>query len=183
MEDLFGQDLLDAETHRAVFGDLPSSLQRALRTPEVGDLVLQLLDAGWRRGQISSRVNALPPSEEGSDAIVALLRGFLDQLPPDARHREEKAHRAQAAATRAAAEEPATEDSRRQWVAQIRAELALPRGPKERPSLQPLRPCAMCGREGVYFVTRGVRLCSSCVSLLQSGAVRAPDPDDGQLAG
>ena len=44
--DLFGQQLLDAETHKAVFGELPSSLQGRLRTAEVGDLVLQLLDAG-----------------------------------------------------------------------------------------------------------------------------------------
>ncbi|HUR52147.1 MAG TPA: hypothetical protein VMZ11_08490 [Mycobacteriales bacterium] len=179
--DLFGQHLLDAETHKAVFGDLPSSLQAHLRTPEVGDLVLQLLDAGWRRGQLASRIGALQPGADPAAEITAVLRGFLDQLPPDARWREEKAQRTSTAASRQEAEQPASEQSRERWVAEIRQSLALP---KERPSrrqAQPTRVCALCGQDGTHFVARGVRLCDSCVSLLQAGAIRLPDP--GQLAG
>ncbi len=86
--------------------------------------------------------------------------------------RGEGAARTGLEAARAQEERPASEESRRQWVAQIRADLPGPRRPR-RPG-----PCArsararMCGEEGEFFVTRGVRLCSSCVGLLQSGAVR-----------
>jgi hypothetical protein len=179
--DLFGQQLLDAESHKAVFGELPSALQAHLRTPEVGDLVLQLLDAGWRRGQLSSRIGALPAGSDPAADITALLRGFLEQLPPDARWREEKAQRDALRASRAEAEQPASEESKKQWVARIRADLALPRGPGSTPTQQVARECSMCGEDGTYFVARGVRLCETCVGLLQAGAVRLPDPD--QMAG
>jgi hypothetical protein len=179
--DLFGQQLLDTETHRAVFGELPSSLQAHLRTPEVGDLVLQLLDAGWRRGQLSSRIGALPAGPDPAAEITALLRGFLEQLPPDARWREERSRRDALKASREEAEQPASEDSRRHWVAQIRADLSLPREPRTSRSVQPVRSCSLCGEDGTYFVARGVRLCETCVGLLQAGAVRLPDPD--QIAG
>lgn len=179
--DLFGQHLLDAETHRAVFGDLPSSLQAHLRTAEVGDLVLQLLDAGWRRGQLASRIGALQVGTDPEADITALLRGFLEQLPPDARWREEKAHRDAMAASRAEAEQPASEQSRQKWVAEIRQSLALPREPQRRGRERPVRSCALCGQDGTHFVARGVRLCDTCVELLQAGAIRLPDP--GQLAG
>src|SRR5262249_45455204 len=112
--DLFGQQLLDTETHRAVFGDLPSSLQGHLRTTEVGDLVLQLLGAGWRRGRLASRIGALPAGSDPVAEITALLRGFLDQLPPDARWREERAQRDAVSASRAEAEQPASDASRRE---------------------------------------------------------------------
>jgi hypothetical protein len=41
----------------------------------------------------------------------------------------------------------------------------------------------MCGKEGTFFVTRGVRLCEACVGLLEVGAVRLPDDHDDQLVG
>ncbi len=171
--DLFGQDLLDAATHKAVFGELPTSLQQRLRTPEVGDLVLQLLDAGWRPGQLGARVAALPAGPDPVAEITALLRGFADQVPPDARWRQEKAVRdREAARARAEAEEPATEESRRQWLAEIRAGLA---GPRQLRVVTPTRTrpaCALCGEDSSYFVTREVRLCDTCVGLLSSGGVR-----------
>lgn len=179
--DLFGQHLLDAETHKAVFGELPSSLQAHLRTAEVGDLVLQLLDAGWRRGQLASRLGAMPAGHDPVEDVIALLRGFLHQLPPDARWREQKAQRDALRASQVEAERPATDESRQQWVAQIRADLALPREPHTTRPLLPLRECSLCGEDGTYFVARGVRLCETCVGLLQAGAVRLPDPD--QMAG
>lgn len=179
--DLFGQHLLDAETHKAVFGELPSTLQAHLRTAEVSDLVVQLLDAGWRRGQLASRIGALPAGNDPVADVTALLRGFLEQLPPDARWREEKAQRDALRASRAEAEQPASEESKQQWVARIRADLALPREPRVARQLQPSRECSLCGEDGTYFVARGVRLCQTCVGLLQAGAVRLPDPD--QMAG
>jgi hypothetical protein len=179
--DLFGQHLLDAETHKAVFGELPSTLQAHLRTPEVGDLVLQLLDAGWRRGQLSSRIGAMPSGSDPVADVTGLLRGFLEQLPPDARWREEKSQRDALRASRSEAEQPASEESKQQWVARIRADLALPREPPSTRVHQVSRACSMCGEEGTYFVARGVRLCQTCVGLLQAGAVRLPDPD--QMAG
>jgi hypothetical protein len=181
--DLFGQHLLDAETHKAVFGELPSSLQAQLRTAEVGDLVLQLLDAGWRRGQLAARLGAMPAGEDPAQDATRLLRGFLDQLPPDARWREERAERDALRASRAEAEQPASEESRQRWVAQIRAELSVPRAPQPARPSRPSRECALCGEDGTFFVTRGLRLCETCVGLLQDGAVRLPDRHDDQLVG
>lgn len=179
--DLFGQQLLDPETHKAVFGELPSTLQAHLRTAELGDLVLQLLDAGWRRGQLASRIGALPAGQDPVAEITALLEGFLEQLPPDARWREERAQRDAIGASRAEAEQPASEESRQRWVTEIRQSLALPREPRRSGSSESVRRCAVCEQEGTYFVARGVRLCDDCVALLQAGALRRPDDD--QLAG
>ena len=179
--DLFGQQLLDAETHKAVFGELPATLQAHLRTAEIGDLVLQLLDAGWRRGQLASRIGAMPASQDPVAEITALLEGFLDQLPPDARWREERAQRTAISASRADAEQPASEESRQRWVTEIRQSLALPREPSRPRTAEHVHRCAVCGREGTHFVARGVRLCDDCVALLQAGALRRPDDD--QLAG
>lgn len=179
--DLFGQNLLDADTHKAVFGELPSSLQADLRTAEVGDLVLQLLDAGWRKGQLAARLGAMPAGTDPVQDVTRLLQGFLDQLPPDARWREEKASRDALRASSAQAEQPASEESKQKWVAQIRAELAVPRPTRTAEPVRLHRECTLCGEEGTFFVTREVRLCQTCVGLLQAGAVRLPDHD--QLVG
>jgi len=168
------QQRLDDETHAAVFGDLPSALAAALRTGEVGDLVLQLLDKGWRRGQIAARVGALPSGRDPQAEVVALLRGFLDQVPPDARWREEKAQRDLERTARSSAdvEEPASEQSRQAWISQIRTELGGPRPARPLPT-SPTRPaCALCASASSFFVTREVRLCEGCVALLSTGAVR-----------
>lgn len=178
--DLFGQDLLDAATHKAVFGGLPSSLSASLRTPEVADLVLQLLDAGWRPGQLAGRVEGLSAGVDPTVRVTRFLRALLDELPPDARWREERSRRDQEAArSRAEQEEPASEESRQQWVAQIRAELARPRSVRPSRPLRVRPACALCGEESCFFVTREVRLCGTCVTLLAQGGVRLSVDADG----
>lgn len=162
---------LDDATHEAVFGELPASLARALHTPEVGDLVLQLLDKGWRAGQVAARVGALPAERDPAAAVEALLRALLEQVPPDARWRAEKAQR-DAARSAARFEEPASEESRQRWISQIRAELGGPRRTPRAPVTRTRPPCALCGAESDYFVTREVRLCAPCVAVLGSGGGR-----------
>ncbi|MCW2599288.1 MAG: hypothetical protein JWM02_1117 [Frankiales bacterium] len=162
---------LDQETHDDVFGDLPSALAADLHTREIGDLVLQLLDRGWRRGQLAARVAVLPAGRDPVGDVRALLRGFLEQVPPDARWREEKAAREQQR-SQAESEEPATDESRQRWIQQIRSELGGPRR-SPRAVVRRVRPgCALCGSESDYFVTREVRLCAACVALLGTGTAK-----------
>jgi len=166
---------LDAETHEAVFGDLPSSLARDLHTPEIGDLVLQLLDGGWRSGQLAARVGALPVAPDPVEAIRALLEGFLDQVPPDARWREERREREALQRSQAELEQPASEQSRQAWLAQIRTDLGARRSTPREPARRTRPACALCGAESSYFVTREVRLCDACVVQLSTGAVPLPN--------
>jgi hypothetical protein len=167
--DLPGQRL-DQATHDAVFGELPSVLAADLHSPEVGDLVLQLLDRGWRAGQLASRVQAMPAGRDPVADVQVLLRGFLEQVPPDARWREEKAQR-EAARSSARFEEPASEESRQRWIAEIRSGLSGPRVARKEPLVRIRPACSLCGAESEFFVTREVRLCGGCVDLLSSGAV------------
>lgn len=166
---------LDAETHRAVFGGLPSSLAVALHTPEIGELVLQLLDGGWRAGQLAARVGALPAGPDPVGEVTAVLQGFLDQQPPDARWRAEKRERDAARQSALQFERPASEQSRQAWISQIRQDLGA-RAPARRQPPRRTRPaCVLCGQESAYFVTREVRLCDDCVQLLGSGSLSLPD--------
>ena len=114
---------LDSETHAAVFGELPSSLAVALHTPEIGDLVLQLLDCGWRRGQLAARVGAMPAGPDPVAEVTGLLEGFLEQVPPDARWRAEKTEREAQRQSTLEFEKPASEESRSAWISQIRDDL------------------------------------------------------------
>lgn len=166
---------LDAATHAAVFGELPSSLARELHTPEVGDLVLQLLDRGWRQGQLAARVGALPAGPQPVADITDLLAGFLDQVPPDARWREEKREREALRRSSADLERPASEESRQAWLAQIRSELGTRQSAPRQPVRRTRPACALCGRESSYFVTREVRLCDGCVEQLSTGALQLPN--------
>ena len=166
---------LDAETHAAVFDELPSALARELHTPEIGDLVLQLLDRGWRAGQLAARVGALPAGPAPLAEITALLEGFLDQVPPDARWREEKRERDALQRSRAEFEQPASEESRQAWLTQIRTELGTRRSTPREPARRSRPACALCGRESSYFVTREVRLCDGCVEQLSTGALQLPN--------
>jgi hypothetical protein len=160
---------LTAPLHKAVFGALPSTLAASLHTPQIGDLVLQLTDSGWRPGQIAARVGAHPAGRDPVAEIEALLCQLLEQVPPDAQWREEKARRA---AEGSRGPEPASEASREAWIAQIRSELGTP-SPRKVAPVRPLRPaCALCEAESTYFVTKQVRLCEGCVVLLATGAVR-----------
>ena len=166
---------LDAATHAAVFGDLPASLAGQLHTPEIGDLVLQLLDRGWRAGQLAARVGALPAGAAPVADITGLLEGFLDQVPPDARWREEKREREALQRSRAELDQPASEESRQAWITRIRTDLGA-RQPAPRPPVRRTRPaCSLCGQESTYFVTREVRLCGGCVEQLSTGALQLPN--------
>jgi hypothetical protein len=165
---------LEAETHHGVFGDLPARLSAALHTPEIGDLVLQLLDRGWRQGQLAARIGALPSGADPIADIRALLEGFLEQVPPDARWREEKRERAQLKAS-AEVEQPATEESRQAWLARIRDDLGVRRSTAREPVRRTRPACALCGQESSYFVTREVRLCDGCVEQLTTGALQLPN--------
>jgi hypothetical protein len=162
---------LGQDTHDAVFGELPATLAAELHTPEVGDLVLQLLDRGWRAGQVGSRVAAMPAGRDPVADVEALLRGFLEQVPPDARWREEKAQRDHAR-SQATLEEPATDESRQRWIQQIRTELGAPQRKPRVPTKRVRPACALCGSDSDYFVTREVRLCDACVSLLGTGTAK-----------
>jgi hypothetical protein len=166
---------LDAATHAAVFGGLPTTLAADLHTPAVGDLVLQLLDLGWRAGQLAARAGALPASADPVAAVEELLAGFLLQVPPDARWREEKAQREAPPWAQAALEQPACDASREQWIQQIRTGLGQSRGQRREPVRRVKPPCALCGAESSFFVTKQVRLCDGCVVLLSTGAVRLSD--------
>jgi hypothetical protein len=166
---------LEAETHQAVFGGLPSALARELHTPEIGDLVLQLLDKGWRAGQLAARIGALPAGPSPTADIAALLVGFLDQVPPDARWREEKRERDALQRSRAEFEQPASEESRQAWIGRIRSDLGARPAPRRQPPRRTRPACSLCGQESTYFVTREVRLCDGCVEQLSTGAVQLPN--------
>ena len=162
---------LSQDTHDAVFGDLPFTLSLDLHTPEIGDLVLQLLDKGWRKGQLAARVGAMPAGCDPVADVEALLRGFMELLPPDARWREQKAQR-DLEQSRASFEQPASDESRQKWIQQIRAEIGIPRTTRRAPAVRVRPACALCGSDGEYFVTREVRLCQACVALLGSGMAK-----------
>lgn len=162
---------LSPDVHRAVFGDLPTSLARALGSPEVASVVRSLLDAGWRPGQLASRVGVLPAAADPAAAVLALLRSLGAGPTPDelwAAEREER----QALRSRTAAESPATPESRERWIAQIRSGLSGPRLPRPQPVTCSRPACALCGQAGSLFVTHRVRLCHPCVEVLSSGSAR-----------
>jgi hypothetical protein len=159
---------LDDASHLAVFGDLPATLADDLRDAVVGDLVLQLLDKGWRQGQLAARVGAMPSGRDPVADVEALLRGFLEQVPPDARWRQEKIERDRTASD-ASFEQPASDENRQRWIQQIRAEIGSPRPPARKETRRSRPACALCNAESSYFVTREVRLCDGCVALLGSG--------------
>jgi len=162
---------LSPATHAAVFGDLPASLARALSTAEAATAVTTLLDAGWRTGQLSSRVGALPAGPEPVGEVLALLHALAEREAPDRRWQAEKAAR-QSVASSSAAEQPASPESRQRWIRQIRSELGAPRRPRPAPVGRVRPPCALCGEAGELFVTRAVRLCNACVAELETGQTR-----------
>ncbi len=166
---------LDAETHRAVFGDLPSSLAVALHTPEIGDLVLQLLDRGWRQGQLAARIGALPAGPDPVGEVTALLEGFLEQQPPDARWRAEKREREALRQSALEFEQPASEESRQAWISQIRTDLGAREPVLKQPPRRTRPSCALCGMESSFFVTREVRLCDECVEQMSTGSLQLPN--------
>lgn len=158
-------------THAAVFGGLPASLARALDTTAVAAVVTELLDAGWRAGQLASRIGALPAGADPAADVLTLLGALRAREAPDRRWQAEKAAR-QAQASSSAVEQPATPESRERWIRQIRDELGAPHRPRPAPAGRVRPPCALCGEPGDLFVTRAVRLCTACVTTLETGQTR-----------
>jgi ribosomal protein S14 len=162
--------------HTDVFSHLPALLLRALDTEEVGQVLDELVAAGWRPGQLRHRVGAEPAqgsAERDAAHLLAFLRALRDQPCPDVLHaREVEQRAAERRQQDAEAPVPASPQVVAEHVAQIRAELkGVPRRREERaPRTRPA--CSLCAGEGSYFVTRDVHLCRRCVDVLATGQVR-----------
>lgn len=163
--------------HADVFSHLPSRLMRELDTPVVAALLGRLVAAGWRPGQLRSRVGAEPTQGSvAADAVhlQALLEGLLDEECPDARHARERAEQlAQRERERAEAPRPADPEVRDRWISEIRASLkSTPPRRRDQHEVRLRAECALCSDESAFFVRRDVHLCRRCVDLLASGQVR-----------
>ena len=162
-----------AAFHADVFSSLPVLLVRALDVPEVGAVVDELLAAGWRAGQLRSRVGGEPSrgSVEGDAAhLLEVLRGLRDVECPDAAHaREVQERRTQREFERAAAPVPARPEVRDAALAEIRRGLKGVSRPRPEPEPRVRPACSLCDGEGRYFVTRDVHLCARCVDVMASG--------------
>lgn len=172
---------LPRHLHDRVFGELPALVARCLDVPEVAAAVRPLLAAGWRPAQLGARVGALPGSPEPVDAVVALLCSLAARDSPQVRWERERAARLAAAeptgagapgAPDGSGSRPASDQARAHWIAEARRSLGLAARPRPVPSPRPGPRCACCHDEGSFFVTRDVRLCAGCVSLLGSGRAR-----------
>lgn len=160
-----------------VFSHLRLAVTRELDTAEVGELLDDLVDRGWRPWQLRHRVGTLPTqpsSAQDAEVIVSLLQRLLEEPSPQVRYDEEKARRQQVRIAAARdAPTPAGDDERDRWIAVIR------NGLKGRPRVvtpAPMRvrpDCAVCQGESDFFVRRDVHLCARCVDLLAAGAVTA----------
>ena len=163
--------------HSDVFSQLPSRLMRELDTGEVAAALDALVAAGWRPGQLRSRVGA-EPSQGSVERDAAWLRALLERLVgqecPDARHaRERAAQEQQRARQRALAPRPADPEVRDRWIDEIRTSLkSTPARRGREPQLRTRAECALCAGEASFFVRRDVHLCRRCVDLLSTGEVR-----------
>lgn len=162
---------LGRRLHDAVFDPLPAAFARACDVPEVAAAVRPLLARGWRPAQLSARLGALPePPGDPVPAVVAFLGQLLERSSPQEAFDREQAERAARPAPDGPP--PATDAERERWVAQARRSLGLPQRPRAVAPLRTERSCASCSGEATFFVTREVRLCEACVSLLSSGRAR-----------
>ena len=162
--------------HTDVFSSLPVALMRELDTPAVAEVLDALVTAGWRPGQLRSRVGSAPSQgshERDAAHLADLLRELLAQTPPDVAHvremRERERVRAQELADRPA---PAAPEVRERALAEIRAGLKGAPAPRPQPEPRTRPACSLCDGEGSYFVTRDVRLCRRCVAVLATGEAR-----------
>ena len=162
--------------HGDVFSHLPVLLMREMATAPVAALLGQLINAGWRPGQLRHRVGAAPSQgsvERDAAALVELLDALTRCPAPDAAHAARRSERSLAREREAAeAPLPATPEARQQHLAQMRAALGVP--PRRRPEPEPrTRPaCSLCAGEGAFFVTHDVHLCSRCVEVMATGEAR-----------
>lgn len=156
-----------------VLRSLPALLARQLETAETAALVDALVGAGWRPGQLASRIGALPAQgslESDAAGVLALLRVLRDTVPPDVAHARELARRRRERERDRTA--PATAEVRSRALAAIRAQLkGVPS--RRTPPPERTRPtCSLCVGEGSYFVTREVHLCRRCVTAMAAGEAR-----------
>lgn len=162
--------------HTDVFSHLPALLMRELDSAPVAEALAELVDAGWRPGQLRHRVGAEPSQgsvEKDALHLLELLRGLRAQTCPDLAHAREVQAREQARRwEQDAAPPPASAEVRDARLAQIRA--GLKGTPQRRSEPEPrTRPgCSLCQGEGAYFVTREVHLCKRCVDVLATGQAR-----------
>lgn len=160
---------LPRETHAAVFGALSFRLARELDEPPVAALVTDLLRRGWRSAQLAARVGACPAAADPAGGVRVLLQALQDEPTPEQRAAAERARRAASAPDRPA---PASAQVKARYLAQIRRELGLAPAPPRTPPVRLRPPCALCGGASGFFVTRQVRLCTSCVQVLEGGQAR-----------
>lgn len=162
--------------HSDVFSHLPVALVRELDTPAVAQVLDDLVAAGWRTGQLRSRVGsaASQGSHERDAAHLAdLLHELLAQTPPDVAHAREVQQRERARAQELAQRPvPAAPEVRQRALAEIRAGLRGAPARRPEPEPRPLPACSLCDDEGSWFVTREVRLCRRCISVLATGEAR-----------
>jgi hypothetical protein len=162
--------------HTDVFSHLPALLMRALETEPITQVLDELIDAGWRPGQLRHRVGAEPAQgsvDKDAEHLLEVLRGLREQTCPDVLHAREV--EARAAARRWEQETtppPASEQVRAARIAEIRA--GLKGTPRTRPEPVPrTRPaCSLCAGEGSFFVTHDVHLCKRCVAVMATGVAR-----------
>jgi ribosomal protein S14 len=164
--------------HADVFSQLPSRLIRELDSDDVAAALDALVAAGWRPGQLRSRVGA-EPSQGSVERDAAWLRALLvrlrDEQCPDVRYARERAEQGQERARqRELAPRPADPEVRDRWIGEIRAGLKStpPRRRTREPQPRTRPECALCGAESTFFVRRDVHLCRRCVDLLATGEVR-----------
>lgn len=141
--------------------------------------VQALLAAGWRSGQLAARIGALPAGPDPVAVVLSLLGALAEQEAPDRLHARERGRMADQAAaagrsSSAAAEQPASQESRERWLRQIRQQLGSARPVRPAPPARIRPPCALCGGVGALFVTRAVRLCTTCVDALEAGQLSLP---------
>ncbi len=159
--------------HSDVFSHLPALLMRELDSALVAEVLAELVDAGWRPGQLRHRVGAEPAQgsvDKDATHLLELLRGLLQQTCPDEQHARDKQERErQREWERDQAPAPASPEVRQARIEQIRA--GLKGVPRRRPEPEPrTRPaCSLCAGEGAYFVTRDVHLCRRCVDVMATG--------------
>jgi ribosomal protein S14 len=145
--------------------------------PEAAALLERLVEAGWRPGQLRSRVGAEPAQgsvEADAAHLQVLLEGLLAQECPDVRHARERAElQAERERQRAEAPRPADPEVRDRWISEIRASLkSTPPRRRSAPDLRVRPECALCSDESAFFVRRDVHLCRRCVDVLASGEAR-----------
>src|SRR3954471_836173 len=109
-----------------VFSQLRVAVMRELDTPDVDQLLDDLMSRGWHPWQLRHRVGVLPTqpsSVQDAEVITALLRELRDEPSPQVRYDQERAQRERDRAEAARnAPTPADPEDRDRWIAVIRSD-------------------------------------------------------------